>query len=538
MKSSFHCTRGKFFFIVMLLVLLFPLIVLGFRIITLMGTIPFYPVGDNALIELATRDAATGERFLGLYSRFFWNHPGPLYFYLLTIPYSLSGEHSGAMHLGALIINIFALCGLTFCFWSFKSRSLFFSYLIVLPLFVLYIGPGSLSNPNTAFVTIIISGLFVTFVLKVLEGSLLFLPILIVLGSFLVQTHIGYSPLVVILSLWSFVFAIYQAFIGKIIRIKYLSFILIVSLLLFVSLWSLPLYEQFASENGNMSKIIAFFGENDLHSLDETLFSVAHEIAIIPIFLLTGMFPELPQQIVTPVTLSLAVLQVILLIGRSFFRTEKIDFAGALGIVLLIMSIYSVRHIKGEIHSYLTLWISFLCLLNWLFCVQFCWEKLRTILPGQRISMIVRFLRVVSIISTCILSLFIYKNIGYGQPYDDYDSRSIAKLSFDLSYFMESTAIHQGTITIVSQDSWPITSGIVLELVRSGHCISIDKKWLFMFGNRYAEDTKRDQRRLHILIGNREFSQRLNKRPEFYLISAAHEVYLYGTILDSILTSN
>lgn len=42
---------------------------------------PFFNYGDGALGELAVREAANGERLLGAYSRFGWNHPGPAFFY-------------------------------------------------------------------------------------------------------------------------------------------------------------------------------------------------------------------------------------------------------------------------------------------------------------------------------------------------------------------------------------------------------------------------------------------------------------------------
>ncbi len=39
---------------------------------------------DIAMIELYTRHAMEGNQFVGMYSRFGWNHPGPAYFYMLA----------------------------------------------------------------------------------------------------------------------------------------------------------------------------------------------------------------------------------------------------------------------------------------------------------------------------------------------------------------------------------------------------------------------------------------------------------------------
>jgi hypothetical protein len=61
--------------------------------------------GDSALIELATREASEGARLLGPYSRFGWNHPGPLYFYLLALPYRAAAGDPRGLYAGVLGLN-------------------------------------------------------------------------------------------------------------------------------------------------------------------------------------------------------------------------------------------------------------------------------------------------------------------------------------------------------------------------------------------------------------------------------------------------
>src|SRR5690606_16795832 len=46
--------------------------------------------GDWALLELRVRDVGTSDTpLVGPFSRYGWNHPGPLLFWLLAIPYRL-----------------------------------------------------------------------------------------------------------------------------------------------------------------------------------------------------------------------------------------------------------------------------------------------------------------------------------------------------------------------------------------------------------------------------------------------------------------
>src|SRR5207248_944098 len=66
---------------------------------------PFLAGGDAAFIELAVRQALRGRQLLGPYSRFGWNHPGPVLFYLFAPLYWLSGERSRALFLGSWLVN-------------------------------------------------------------------------------------------------------------------------------------------------------------------------------------------------------------------------------------------------------------------------------------------------------------------------------------------------------------------------------------------------------------------------------------------------
>src|SRR5690242_12647411 len=58
----------------------------------------WYPAGDWAMIELRTLDVGTGHTpLVGPYSRYSWNHPGPLLFWLLAIPYRLTGSNPSGL---------------------------------------------------------------------------------------------------------------------------------------------------------------------------------------------------------------------------------------------------------------------------------------------------------------------------------------------------------------------------------------------------------------------------------------------------------
>jgi len=65
--------------------------------------------GDLAVIESYTIHALNGKPSSGPYSRFQWNHPGPMYFLLLAPFYVLSEYRAVALAVGAMAINMGAL---------------------------------------------------------------------------------------------------------------------------------------------------------------------------------------------------------------------------------------------------------------------------------------------------------------------------------------------------------------------------------------------------------------------------------------------
>ena len=89
-----------------------PLVALGLPLAPLLFALLARPVprfvvnGDYAGLEIATRFVPTGTTLLGPYSRFGWNHPGPLYFVLLAPIHALFGGTSTGIFAGALGVRL------------------------------------------------------------------------------------------------------------------------------------------------------------------------------------------------------------------------------------------------------------------------------------------------------------------------------------------------------------------------------------------------------------------------------------------------
>ena len=97
-----------------------PLLVLAVRT-TMSHWLSF---SDWALIELRTRDVGSKDTALvGPYSRYGWNHPGPLLFYALALPYRLLGAQGKGLLLGSLLVNTASLAAIGVVCWR-RGRAL------------------------------------------------------------------------------------------------------------------------------------------------------------------------------------------------------------------------------------------------------------------------------------------------------------------------------------------------------------------------------------------------------------------------------
>ncbi len=176
--------------VVVTLVVLWPLLA---TVVNLRGG-SWYPAGDQALIELRTADVGKAATpLLGPYSRFGWNHPGPLEFYVLAPLYRLAGSASIGLLFGTLVVNVVAAAAAQWVAWRRGRLALVLGCGLVLALLLRSMGPTELMDPWNPYLTILPFALFLLVAWSVLDGDLWMLPIVALTGSFLVQTHVGFT---------------------------------------------------------------------------------------------------------------------------------------------------------------------------------------------------------------------------------------------------------------------------------------------------------------------------------------------------------
>jgi hypothetical protein len=208
------------------------------------------PRGDIALIEIAVRRAMSLHRGTGPYSRFGWDHPGPLYFYLQAIPYMLL-RAPRSLAVGACVINLTAIGGLVALTWRRLTRNEGLSALIVAASLLLRLGDARLWaiwNP----VVLVFPTLVFLVSAALSRRSAPAVVLCILSGSFIAQTHATTVPLVVI----GFAAVLAMNW-TEFARVKWLLW----AACLLLVVWLPPIIEQLTHDPGNLSKILAFARE-------------------------------------------------------------------------------------------------------------------------------------------------------------------------------------------------------------------------------------------------------------------------------------
>jgi len=217
----------------------------------------FVPRYDLAFQELAVQEAARAQRLLGPYSRFGFNHPGPLLFYANVPAYLLLGKNAGlSMILTRFVVD--ATCIVLMLVDRIWRRTVAWGAAAGMVWFELKAGLEWFRDPWNPYVAVL------PVVLALVVGaSLVDAPpgrrwravVLVVAGSFAVQSHLGAAPLValaLLLGVVGFVRSAWEpgARTAALVDAG-------VALGAGMVCWALPIWEQLA-EGGNLHSVVSF----------------------------------------------------------------------------------------------------------------------------------------------------------------------------------------------------------------------------------------------------------------------------------------
>jgi hypothetical protein len=391
-----------------------PLVVSAVALVVRVGG-DYRPSADEAWIELQIRDIGHHPVLLGPYSRFGWFHPGPVLYYLLWLPYRITGSTGASLALAALTLNAVVVVGI-----ALVARKRGELPLVLLTLFLVgLLGAGEgaqffrdVWNP---LVTVLPFVLLVLVAWSLACAEAWALPVGAVVATFLVQTHVGYGLVAVALVLAGLAGAAITAWRrrgdahhGE--RVRAWSRMGVVTAGVGALLWLPVVVQQVRDQPGNVGTLLRFFRDHGReHSYGDAWHVVAAQLSAVPDWVRGHVVLDiysgaLDLRGATPIAVWGLVLVVAgVLAWRRAKDAFRLDVLVALTIAVAFLS---VSRIVGEIFPYLVTWTWAVGMLTWLaiaWSVVRWWQARETADPriGQvALGLVAVGLLVVTVVNT------------------------------------------------------------------------------------------------------------------------------------------
>jgi hypothetical protein len=478
--------------------------------------------GDGATLELRVLHAAHATQLLGPYSRFEWSHPGPAFFYLALPVYEAFHRHGPALNLFVLLVNL--ACAVALALQARKLRGDLFAFATV-TLLAVYEGAGAdfqLSGEWNPVVPILPLGLLSFLCARLALGAWRTLPAVVLMGSAMVQTHVGFTPAVMVLVTLAAAFNLRrrltrgQANGGTREASPGLFRWLMASGALLLLVWLPPILESFIHRPGNLTLLARFFTAPHApeHAWPRVRDAVARQLAAEPLALVRVFGLRLDASVGLARALGAALLVGLAAALRAGVRRgdRTLLVLSTLALGEIGAACFAVRAIRGEIYSYLVLWISMVGLVShaalaaWLLPVAA--DRLR---PRLRAT-----LSVVALVTSAFALRAQARRAVAFRAHDD-DAERLAR---EVERYVALERLDRPVVRIVTGETWPTAVGVVLDLVKHDVPIFVEPRWLFLMGRELAPT---EPGHPALLLGNRSFCELGKTRPDLRLIAVVGE---------------
>ncbi len=491
--------------------------------------------GDAAVLELRTLQASHGRQLLGPYSRFLWSHPGPAFFYLALPIYEAFHRHGPALNLFALLVNLAASVGLALGAW--RLRGLGFA-LVAVTLLAVYVGvaaPFQLSAEWNPMTPILPLGFLSFLAARIGLGVLAGLPLAAFVASAMVQTHVGFAPVVFTLAVMATILNLRawsttarrptrlgadgaRAPIGR----RYAVGIATATAAVLLAMWILPLVENATRAPGNLQQLWTFFTapHRPDRSWPMAVAVVSSELVRI-VLAVPGTFGiHLVPSAGAVLALALAELGgVVAVLVVAVIREDEPTIAlASIALAEIADAVAAVHAIRGEMHPYLVCWVSVIGLVA------------ATVLAGGLLALrrwaFSRWAAPARLGPDLALALTIFAGVaifGLGVRAEargvdvfgpaDQDAERFAE---EIRSYLVAHGVDRPCLTIASHDVWPTAAAVVLYLEKRRVPIVVERDWLFMMGDQLEARSPPAHR---LLLGEGEYCPAARGRPELHWIS-------------------
>jgi hypothetical protein len=458
------------------------------------STVSFGPWGDQATIQLATDRAARFGQLLGPYSRFGWSHPGPLYFYLLALPYKVFGNDVRGMALASVVLSVVAAALVVVTVGSLAGRhaARWAAAVVVAELAALGAGWWALVwNPVAIIVP---TTLFLVGAAGLAGGRWWSLVVVVGAGSFLVETDVGTALFVAAVGLVALLAAVMATARGRAGSgsssawrstgwwpdgwrgtrpaparhgRRPVAVPVAAAVVLGAVLWLAPAYQQLTDHPGNLSRVVRFFRSPPPHS--------GHSLTRAVVAVAGALWPPLRGRLSGPppaaweAWLMVAGTLVAALLVAGAGRLAGMPLAaslGAVGAVGVVAGVASATRVTGPLFSYLVEWLSAV-----------------TVAVVLGALLLVR-LPALPVLAAAVSAVALGVGAVLVPPSASREGTQVAALWRRLA-----PALPRGApvrVDVASASRWPWAAGLLVELTHHGHAASAQSRWLFIFGAQFT----------------------------------------------------
>lgn len=410
--------------------------------------------GDYPLISLEVTRALRFESYLGSYSRFRFNHPGPITFYayaLGTVIFRIISSEEGRYFFTQLVLNaLFAFGALSAIYRLTSSIAISWGAFSLLIFVSMGVDQGIIYGIWNPQITVFPLFCLLCSSVAVASASWAFLPLSSLAFVFTTQNHIGTVGVSSVILAFSITLGLRHGGEEKDIGIS-----LLVSILILLIAYSLPLVEALRTPGGgNLGAILRFFVTHSAkNSIDKPLVVVTELLV--------------PFGSVALKSLTLIIITSLPFLGWKDYSRE-LKAALIMSLAASASGLVSAFEVRGKLYPYLFLFLvsifafQLLCLL---------WAMRENFLTAWKGGVWV----VVSALSAAVF-LFIPPRFASGKPACD-DSRTQILNAISPS---ANTLYH---LTLLSRKEWDTLGLVAEEIYRAGDNFCVSRRWSFLFGS-------------------------------------------------------
>jgi hypothetical protein len=481
--------------------------------------------GDSGIIELSTMNAAEGKQTLGFYSRYRFNHPGPLFFYMSVPLYSLIGL--SGIYITAMMVNLFSIAAMLICSRKIGGRVLFYVFAFLLLLFIKFFSSFSISIWNPVF-TVLPLGAYIFLSIYFSLGNSRALWGIILFGTYIVQSHLAYIPVCGAV----FALAMLLFFLNK--KRDALKKNFIVGAILVLMLWCLPIWQQVTAKEGNFTRLYNYFahGKSTYTEAPQTGIATSNKKTALKasVFMFSRFIKDekllsLGSEYKSDIYswgISLAVLFSLagLFVWRKHLSAQSRFFV-IFTLTAVLFSYLSLLIIQGPIFYYLAYWTT---LVGVFICASVLW------LFYSRYETAIRhyfaFKHSEAFLLAALIALSLY-SLSEGAAYKQFrDFGKTVNITTPLEAKIGDFVKDGRTPVMISIDKiylWPQAPPILCWLKKNGYKISLSDDWIFMFGDTFKSNGS-EQKAL-VLTDEPALDKAI---PQCNLIGENRPLYVYG----------